>query len=144
MTQTTSRKGVDLIKEFESLRLVTYLCSAGVLTIGYGHTGLDVLPGLRISEARANELLVADLRRFEKGVSEAVKVPLSQTQFDALIAFAFNVGLGNFRSSTLLRKLNARDYAGAALEFPRWNKAKGVILNGLIRRRAAEQALFRA
>jgi lysozyme len=82
------------------------------------------------------------VRKFEAGVKRLVKVPLAQGQFDALVSFSFNVGLGALGSSTLLRKLNAGDYRGAAAEFPRWNKAGGKVYEGLTRRRAAERSLF--
>lgn len=82
------------------------------------------------------------MERFEKGVSDLVKVPLNQNQFDALVSFAFNLGLGNLKSSTLLKKLNASDYIGASKEFERWNRAGGKVLNGLTRRRIAERDLF--
>lgn len=140
-----SQRGVDLIKEFEGLRLKAYLCPANVLTIGYGSTGRHVTEGLVITEAKAEELLRADLGRFEDAVRKAA-LPCTQGQFDALVSFAFNVGIGNLNSSTLLRKHKAGDKAGAAVQFGRWNKArvKGVlrVLPGLTRRRKAEAALY--
>jgi lysozyme len=139
-----SKKGIDLIKEFEGEELTAYLCPAGVWTIGVGHTGDDVKSGLTISAAQSEALLRKDLTRFEKGVSRLVKVPLTQHQFDALVSFAFNLGLGALGRSTLLRLLNAGDYEGAADQFKRWNKAGGRVLAGLVRRRAAEAALFRS
>lgn len=146
----TSPRGVALIKSFEGCRLTAYRCSAGVLTIGYGHTGPDVLPGMTITQQRADELLTQDLERFERDVISLVKVPITQGQFDALVSFAFNVGSDidsddiaeGLGDSTLLRRLNARDYMGAAGEFLRWNKAGGVVLGGLVRRRKAERELF--
>ena len=137
----TSPKGISLIKEFEGLSLDAYLCSAGVLTIGYGHTG-GVQKGDRITEKKAEELLQDDLKKFENGVLRLVRVPLNQNQFDALVSFAFNLGVGNLGKSTLLRKLNDRDFKGAAAEFVRWNKAGGRELAGLTRRRNAEAELF--
>lgn len=138
---TLSPAGLRLIKEFEGLSLKAYVCPAGVLTIGYGTTR-GVKPGQVISEAEAEAMLREDVRQFERGVSEAVKVPLAQHEFDALVSFAYNVGLGAFRTSTLLRLLNKGDKAGAAAQFGRWNKAKGKVLAGLTRRRAAERAMF--
>lgn len=135
-------KGVKLIKEFEGLELKAYKDSVGVVTIGYGSTGDHVFMGQTITEAQAEALLRKDIARFEKGVDDLVKVPLTQNQFDALVSFSFNLGLGNLKSSTLLRKLNSLDYAGAANEFVRWNKAGGVVMKGLTRRREAEKALF--
>lgn len=137
-----SANGVKLIQQFEGLRLKAYQDAVGVWTIGYGHTGPDVTPGLVISQAQADALLARDLNRFETGVSRLVQVPLNQNQFDALLSFSYNLGLGSLQNSTLLRLLNQRDYAGAASQFPRWNKAGGKVLPGLTRRRAAEQALF--
>lgn len=137
----TSQEGVDLIKAFEGRRLRAYRCSAGVWTIGYGHTG-DVKPGDRISPDKAEKLLREDLRKFEDGVSIRVQVPLTQNQFDALVSFSFNVGIGALGRSTLLKKLNKKDYRGAANEFRKWNKGGGRVLAGLVRRRKAERALF--
>lgn len=137
----TSPKGIALIKEYEGLRLGAYLCSAGVLTIGYGHTG-GVKEGDLITEQKAEQLLQDDLKKFENGVLRLVRVPLTQNQFDALVSFAFNLGVGNLGKSTLLRLLNDRDYKGAAGQFIRWNKAAGKELAGLTRRRIAESELF--
>lgn len=134
--------GKKLIKDAEGLRLEAYLCPAQRWTLGYGHVGADVLPGLTITEAEAEVLLETDLVLFEKGVAAAVTVPLTRNQFSALVSFAYNLGLGRLIGSTLLRKLNAGDYDGAALEFLRWDKAGGKVLPGLTRRRAAEAALF--
>ncbi|MGR2678743.1 lysozyme [Chromobacterium haemolyticum] len=138
----TSANGIKLIQQFEGLRLKAYQDAVGVWTIGYGHTGPDVTPGLVITQAQADALLARDLSRFESGVTRLVQVPLNQNQFDALVCFSFNLGLGALQGSTLLRLLNAGDYAGAAAQFPRWNKAGGKVLPGLTRRRVAEQALF--
>lgn len=137
----TSPKGIALIKEYEGLRLGAYLCSAGVLTIGYGHTG-GVKEGDLITEQKAEQLLQDDLKKFENGVLRLVRVPLTQNQFDALVSFAFNLGVGNLGKSTLLKMLNDRDYKGAAGQFIRWNKAAGKELAGLTRRRIAESELF--
>lgn len=137
----TSPKGIALIKEYEGLRLGAYLCSAGVLTIGYGHTG-GVKEGDLITEQKAEQLLQDDLKKFENGVLRLVRVPVTQNQFDALVSFAFNLGVGNLGKSTLLKMLNDRDYKGAAGQFIRWNKAAGKELAGLTRRRIAESELF--
>lgn len=145
----TSEKGIALIKAHEGLRLEAYPDPAhgwAVPTIGYGHTSAagspPVTKGMKITEAGATEILRNDLRKFERYVLDAVTVPLNQNQFDALVSFTFNLGPGNLRKSTLLRKLNARDYAGAADQFLVWNKAGGKVLNGLTKRRTAERALF--
>lgn len=137
-----SKKGLDLIKQFEGLELKAYKDSVGVVTIGYGSTGPHVSMGMVINQEQAESLLKQDVSRFEKGVSEIVKVPLNQNQFDALVSFSFNLGLGNLKSSTLLKKLNAKDYQGAADEILRWNRAGGKVLAGLTRRRIAERDLF--
>lgn len=137
----TSQRGIDLIKTFEGLKLTAYVCPAGVLTIGYGTTK-GVTKGQTITAAEAERLLRADLAVFEAGVSKAVKVPLEQHEFDALVSFAYNIGLGALGKSTLLRLLNAGDKAGAARQFERWNKAGGKVLAGLTRRREAERKLF--
>ena len=138
----TSKRGLDLIKEFEGCKLKAYLCPANIWTIGYGHTGL-VKEGDRVTKKEATLLLKQDVAKFERGVNEKVKVPLSQNQFDALVSFTFNVGLGAFSKSTLLKKLNALDYNGATNEFKRWNKGNRRILVGLTRRRLAEENMFR-
>lgn len=142
----TGQKAIQIITESETLRLETYLCPAGVRTIGYGHTGSDVLPGMKIETEEAERLLKSDLVRFENVVNKLVKVPLNQNQFDALISLVFNIGEGNFKGSTLLKKLNASEFAGAALEFPKWNKGrvKGElkVLPGLVIRREREKNLF--
>lgn len=143
-TMTTSAQGMELIKSFEGLRLTAYLDAAGVLTIGYGHTGPDVAAGATITAARAEELLRADLAGAEAAVTSAVQVPVTQGQFDALVSLVYNIGAGAFAASTLLRKLNSGDYAGAAQEFDRWIYAGGIVLGGLVSRRNAEQQLFLA
>jgi len=137
-----SPKGLAVIKQFEGLRLTAYKCPAGVLTIGYGSTGAHVKPGMKITEQEAERLLLDDLSRFEVGVHEVIKQPLTQGQFDALVSFSFNVGLGALRESTLAAKLKAGDVVGAANEFARWNKAGGKVLPGLVKRREAERDLF--
>lgn len=141
----TSDHGQSVVQFFESLSLKAYpdpATGGEPWTIGYGHTG-GVKRGDVITEAYARELLKDDLRRFEKAVSRLVKVQLNQGQFDALVSFAFNVGEGNLERSTLLRKVNAGDFEGAALEFRKWNRAAGKVMRGLVRRRAAEECLFR-
>lgn len=138
----TGPKGIALIKEFESVQLKAYKCPAGVWTIGVGHTGPDVTPGMVITEGQADEILNGDLRKFERAVNNAVKVPLTQTQFDALVSFTFNVGEGNLKSSTLLKLLNEGKYQEVPAQLMRWNKAGGKELAGLTRRRKAEGDLW--
>lgn len=137
-----SQAGLELIKHFEGLRLCAYLDPVGVWTIGYGHTKFHARPGNCISEPEAEEILRNDVEVFEAAVSRLVKVPLTQNQFDALVSFAFNVGVGALERSTLLKKLNAGNCQGAAAEFPRWVYAGGRRLPGLVRRRAAEKEIF--
>lgn len=137
-----SADGLRLTESFEGLRLEAYRDSVGVWTIGYGHTGPDVTQGLEITSDQAETLLAADIAWAEAVVNRAVKVSITQGQFDAMVDFVFNMGGANFVRSTLLRLLNAGDYFGAAEQFMRWNKAGGKVLEGLTRRRAAERALF--
>lgn len=142
----TSNRGIELIKELEGCELRAYECVAGVLTIGYGHTGKDVTEGMTITQEKAETLLKDDLKKYEEAVEKYVKVEVNQNQFDALVSFVYNVGSGSFSKSTLLKKLNAGDYAGAAEQFLVWNKAtvNGVKkeLEGLTKRRQKERELF--
>ena len=143
-----SGKCLDLIRRFEGCRLQAYLDSVGVATIGFGHTGPDVHMGDIITPARAGELLAIDVTRFERGINAWLDMPVTQGQFDAMVAFAFNVGLGNLRGSTLFRKVLSGDFAGAASEFGKWTHAgknpDGTprVLPGLVARREAERLLF--
>lgn len=136
-----SDTGLALIRQFEGLRLAAYRCPAGIATIGYGSTA-GVQMGQTITAERAEELLREDVRQFEAAVSRLVKMPLTQGQRDALVSFAFNLGAKSLEQSTLLRLLNAGDYSGAAAQFDRWVYASGKKLSGLVKRRAAERALF--
>jgi lysozyme len=137
----TSAEGIALIKKFEGLELDSYQCSANVWTLGYGHTQ-GVAEGDSCSEEEAEIILVNDLKEFETYVNALVDVELDQNQFDALVAWTFNLGPTNLRTSTLLKKLNAGDYNDAPSEIKRWNRAGGQVLDGLIRRREAEALLF--
>lgn len=137
---------IDLIKKHEGLRLKAYLPTPyDVWTIGYGHTS-TAYEGMVITEKKAEKLLRADLKWVRDVLAKEVKVPITQEQYDALASFVFNLGGANFRNSTLLRKLNAYDYVGAADEFLRWNKQRQggrmVVLLGLTKRRTEERALF--
>ncbi len=134
---------ISLIKHFESCKLKSYLDTGGVLTIGWGHTGPDVRVDQEISQVRADALLMLDVYNSNNIIAlYASGVPLNQNQYDALVSFVFNVGVSNFRASTLLRKLLKRDYKGAADEFPKWIWDNGRVLRGLERRRKAEQLIF--
>ncbi|CAK0765332.1 lysozyme [Gammaproteobacteria bacterium] len=139
----TSQVGIDLVKGYEGLRLRVYRDAAGLSTIGYGHL---IKPGENfsggISAKKAELMLVNDLLATEDSVKKWVNVALTQGQFDALVSFVFNVGAGSFKKSTLLRKLNAGDVAGAAEEFGKWDKADGKVAEGLRRRRVAEMEVF--
>ena len=138
-----SQTGLDLIKRFEGCELEAYQDAVGIWTIGYGHTGPNVHEGLKITQAHADAILAQDVGRFASGVAANVRVALNQSEFDALVSFAFNVGLGAFRTSTLLKLLNNNtDRGTVASEFLRWNKAGGKVLEGLTKRRNAEKALF--
>lgn len=146
MKYAISEDGLALIKKHEGLRLDTYVCPAGKLTIGYGHTGEDVHAGDRITELEADALLRKDVHAAETCLNSAIQTPLNQSEADACISFIFNIGCGAFRSSTLARYLNAGDFDAAANEFKRWNKARvnGVLtpLPGLTARRKDEEELF--
>ena len=137
----TSDKGIEFIKRHEGLRLAAYLCPAGVPTIGYGHTK-GVRLGQVITEAEAEQFLIEDLKTSEQEI-DSHNLQLNQNQFDALVSFVFNVGAGNFRSSTLLRRvrLNSNDY-DIENQFKRWVYAKGRVLPGLIKRRNDEAKLY--
>lgn len=137
----TSKNGINIIKKFEGCKLKAYICPAGVYTIGMGHTS-GVKKGDIITYEQAEEFLKKDLEKFEKAVNKYVNIEITQSMFDALISFSFNVGATAFRKSTLLQKLNKGDYDGAADEFLKWNKGGGKVLAGLTKRRKAERQLF--
>lgn len=138
-------KGRQIIEQFEGMRLEAYKCPAGVWTIGVGHTG-DVKEGMKITQHQAEEIFTYDLQRFEEAVGKlAPKV--NANQFSALVSFAFNLGAEALAKSTLLKEINAGRPLNAANEFQKWNKARNgqgvlVVLPGLVKRRAAERALF--
>lgn len=135
-------QGLALTEGFEGCDLKSYPDVRGIWTIGYGHTGADVVEGLVITQAQAEALLVSDVAAAAACVNHAVQVAITQDEFDALVDFTFNVGRGNFVTSTLLRKLNAGDIAGAAEQFGLWVHAGNAVVSGLVRRRAAEAELF--
>jgi lysozyme len=132
-----SQKGIDLIKKFEGCRLQSYICPGNVWTIGYGHTGGDVFAGKTINQAEADRLLREDLKRFELYVTQYVTMPLNQGQFDALVSFTYNCGVGNLK--TLIANRSLPQIAEALLLY---NKASGKVLEGLKKRRAEERTLF--
>jgi lysozyme len=141
MSKQTSAEGVALIKKFEGCELEAYQCSANVWTIGYGHTR-GVEDGDSCSQEDAERMLVEDLEEFEGYVNDIVECPLEQNQFDALVAWTYNLGPTNLRESTLLIRLNEEDYNDVPTQIRRWNKAGGKVLDGLVRRREAEALLF--
>jgi len=143
-----SASGLDLIKSFEGYhralqdgRCIAYRCPAGVWTLGWGATD-GVKEGMIWTRDEAEAALRRELAKFEAGVIRLTTVPLNQNQFDALVSFTYNVGLGAFEKSTLRRKLNAGDLRGAASAFKLWNKGGGRVLPGLVNRRAREATLF--
>ena len=137
-----TNEGINLIKKYEGLRLEAYLCPAGVWTIGYGHTK-GVKKGQVITQLEADNLLKEDLSSFEKGVTNLIKSNINQNQFSALVSFAFNLGLSNLKSSTLLNKVNSNPNDRTIVdEFIRWIYAGGKQLEGLKRRRQAEAYLY--
>lgn len=137
----TSKAGIELIKRHEGLRLAAYLCPAGVPTIGYGHTK-GVRFGQVITEAEAEQFLIEDLKTSEQEI-DSHNLQLNQNQFDALVSFVFNVGAGNFRSSTLLRRVRFNpDDRDIENQFKRWVYANGRVLPGLIKRRNDESKLY--
>ena len=133
--------GLDIVKEAEGLRLSAYLCPAGIPTIGYGHTK-GVKLGDTCTKEQAEKWLENDFFMAKQDVKAVVRVPLRENQLDALASFVFNLGVRKLIQSTLLKKLNAGDYSGAAAEFDKWVFAGKVKLNGLIKRRAKERKLF--
>ncbi|ENX41334.1 lysozyme [Acinetobacter sp. NIPH 2100] len=138
--------GIHLITSFEDLKLHAYDDGVGVWTIGFGTTvypnNIRVKKGDSCTLEQAKSFFQHDLRRFQATVNENVNVALSQNQFDALVSLTFNIGQTAFKNSTLLKKLNANDYSGAADQFLVWNKGGGKILKGLVRRREVERNLF--
>ncbi|MCZ2158814.1 lysozyme [Bartonella sp. 220] len=141
-----SKEGLELIKQWEGLRLNAYQDTACIWTIGYGHTSSAGKPivkkGMYITQEQAEEILCEDLKQFEKAVEEAVTVRLTDEQFAALVSFCYNVGTKAFCKSSLLKKLNKGDYEAVPAELQRWNKIGGKPLKGLSNRRAAEAGLW--
>ena len=139
-----SDEGVALTKSFEGLRLEAYQDCAGVWTVGYGHTGPGIAEGMTVNDAEAEVLLRSDLEEAVRCVNRRVTEKIVQSQFDAMVDFCFNVGRRNFLQSTLLRKVNFGDFAGAEAQFGLWVHAGGAVVAGLVRRRKAEAELFQA
>lgn len=142
---TTSEAGKVLIQSFEQCRLKAYPDPAtgdAPWTCGWGCTGPDIGRGTTWTQQQADDRFAAELSKFEAAVNGMVTGPINQHMFDALVSFAYNCGAANLRGSTLLKKVNAGDFAGSALEFAKWIRADGSVMNGLIRRRKAEAELF--
>ncbi|MGF7452579.1 lysozyme [Pasteurella bettyae] len=140
----TTESGRNFIKKEEGIRLIAYNDGVNIYTIGIGHTGyvdgIKIKPGMKITKEKAEALFIEDLSKIEEVINNAVIVPLNQNQFDALVSLVFNIGGGNFRKSTLLRKLNVKDYKGSAEQFLAWKYAGGKPI--LLSRRLREQAVF--
>lgn len=136
-----SQQCIDLVKQCEGCKLISYQDSVGVWTIGYGHT-YGVTPGQVISQQEAEDFLAEELVSFCNSVLSLVRIDLKQNQLDALVSFIYNVGVGNFRNSTMLALINGNNIEAASKQFPRWNKAGGKVLAGLTKRRMLEKALF--
>ena len=141
MNMTYSKSGLALTERFEGCRLEAYQDSTGRWTIGYGHT-FNVIKGDVCTQAQAEAWLIGDTAWAEKYVNRHVTTEVTQGEFDALVDFSFNLGVGTFEQSTLLRLVNERQFAAAALEFDKWAHAGGVVVAGLLRRRQAEAAEF--
>ena len=141
MTRTININGLNLVKHFEGFYDTAYVCPAGVLTIGYGHTK-HVTTGQCISQEKADELLITDMQHASDAVTRTISVPLNDNQFDALTSFVFNCGAGALASSTLARLLNQGDYQCVPAQLNRWVKAGGKTLPGLVKRRNAEGQLW--
>ena len=136
-----SQEGIALIKHYEGCKLESYQCSAGVWTIGYGSTK-NIKEGMSIDAEKAEQLLVKDLAIFEKEVKNLVSVPLEQNQYDAIVSWTFNLGSSNLKASTMLKVLNNGVYEAVPEQLKRWNKVKGVVNDGLVKRRKSEALLF--
>lgn len=137
-----AKPGRDIIKNWEGLALVAYVCPAGILTIGWGHTGSDVTPGMKVTQEQAEFLLSRDVAKAERAVKRLITVPITQNQFDALVSFTFNLGGGNLQASTLRKVINRGDIHEVPAQFRRWVFAGGKKLRGLQARREEEIALF--
>ena len=137
-----SKQGLALTEGFESCRLTAYQDVKGVWTIGWGHTGPEVVAGLVWTQDQADTALVCDTQHAVNTVNRLVTIELSQTAFDALVDFVFNVGSGNFAGSTMLKLINSGNLDAAAEEFSKWDHASGQVISGLLRRREAEANEF--
>jgi lysozyme len=139
-----SDHGINLICSFEGFRSMPYICPGGKVTIGYGHVvhHKETYPYPQIPQDLGRQILAKDVSKFEEQLKSVVKVPLTQNQYDALVSLIFNVGISAFKKSKFLKKLNNKDYEGAATEFDDWVHAGGKRLDGLVKRRRMEKDLF--
>ena len=138
---------VSLIKKWENCKLAAYPdpgTGGAPWTIGWGATGPGIRKGVTWTQAQADDRLALDVDRFLKGVRSVLRKPTTDAQLGAMTSLAYNIGVKAFTNSTLLRKFNAGDLAGAAAEFPRWNRAAGKVMRGLTNRRLDEQEVFRS
>jgi lysozyme len=143
LSMKISKAGIAMLKLFEGCELKAYICQGGVWSVGYGHTGDHVYPGMEIDERTAEKLLHNDLLKFERAVQSVCDgLSIKQWHFDALVSLAFNIGILAFKSSTLVKLLQAGDFAGAADQFLVWTKAGGRVSKGLKNRRAIERSVF--
>ena len=138
-----SNKGITLIKEFEGCRLQSYSCSAGVWTIGYGHTGKDIKEDMTITQQQADDWLMVDCNHVLQMLRDTLRVPIRQNQLDALVSLGFNIGTEALRKSTLMSLVNRNpDDMNIPEQFDRWVYAGGKVVNGLVRLRKAEGKLY--
>lgn len=135
-------QGIDLIKEFEGCQLDAYLDMVGKPTIGYGTTGTDIHLGLHWTQEDCDKILLADLDHVQMQIKKVLDVDLTDNEFSALCSLVYNIGIGNFKSSTMLHCLNEREWDLAAAEFSKWDHAGGREVPGLLKRRLAEKELF--
>lgn len=139
-----SDKGIEFLIKEEGEVLTAYKCQAGVWTIGVGHTGDEVMPGLKITKEKSRELLKIDLKRFEDVLNKSVKYPIEQYQFDALVSLAFNIGVNAFANSTVVKKINAgADMKDVEEAWKMWRMGGGKVLPVLVARRGREINLYR-
>lgn len=134
--------GINLIKNYEGLKLTAYQDSVGIWTIGYGETGPLIIPGLVWTKEQAEKSFIKRVKEFADRLTKIIFTSLNDNQFSALVSLAYNVGIANVKKSTLLALINLGDYKGASEEFIKWNKAGGKVLAGLTKRRQAEKELF--
>lgn len=142
---SATAKALEIIKPFEQCRLKAYpdpATNGDPWTVGWGSTGPDIHPGTVWTQDQCDNRLIVEVARLERAIRKLVRIALTDAQLGALISLAYNIGLANLAGSTLLRVLNAGQVAAASAQFLRWNRANGKVLKGLVRRRAAEQAMF--